>query len=218
MTVSTRSSTARKRKASPGDDAGGPRKSLKISRQADAPFRFMDLSAELRNLVYASYARTRIAYLKNGALTDNSPLLEVNAQVRDEYIPMLIWFAKAIKTRVVDFDFGHIVTFLDNISAPELVALPPAGSIDIALRFSYIPEVEPPDDKLRRWLNRASTPTNDRHWVNSRYSLVARKQMVRPGAHRHWRWTVATEGTLWEPGVGDRAKQEARKIIQTLSA
>jgi hypothetical protein len=180
----------------------------------------MHLPPELRNLVYAEVARGRVAYLKKGTLTDNSSLLQVNTQVHDEYIPMLIQFAKAIKTDVIDFDFRHIVTFFNRLSAAELSALPsltrPDGrSVEISLLFSYI--LNRSDDYLlRRWLNRASSTTKNGTMLDFQYTLALPAQRaIRPGAHRHWRRSVASFIAASKDG---RAKEEAVKILRTLSA
>jgi hypothetical protein len=180
----------------------------------------MDLPAELRNLVYGSVAKGRTAFLENGTLTDNSSLLQVNSQVHDEYIPMLFQFAKVIKTDVVDFDFRPIVTFLNRLSAAELNALPSLTrpsrrSVDIALRFSYVSEY--PDDKLlRRWLNRAGSTTKKGTMLDFRYSLgLPARKASRQGAHRYWRRPVAN---FRAASNNERAKREATKVLQTLSA
>ena len=92
----------------------------------DGPSRLLELPAELRNTIYAYAAEGRTAYLKKGQrqLTDNSPLLATNHQLREEYTVILLLYAKTIKAEVIDFDFRHIVTFLNNLSTGELNALP----------------------------------------------------------------------------------------------
>jgi hypothetical protein len=178
----------------------------------------MNLPAELRNLVYAEVARSRTAHLRKGMLTDNSALLYVNSQVHAEYKAM-IQFAQTIKTDVTDFDFRHIVTFLNRLSTAELNALPsltrPEGrSVEICLRFSY--RLEGPDHGLlRRWLNRASRATKKGTMVDFRYVLDLPAQKALRGAHRHWRWAVSSFRGAAEDV---RAKEEATKILRPLSA
>ena len=253
MAVSTRSSTAHKRKAPQKikrpTQAKRPQRS-KHGRRAERPFRFMDLPPELRNNVYVLYAEDRTAFLSKSTLTDNSPLLQVNSQIRHEYFPFIV-FAKVIKTEVDNFDFRHIVTFINRLSAAELHGLPastqpgvphlgltqlgltqlgltqrtltqlgltqPKGRhVDIALRFTRIAEYPnyrkwTDDVLLRRWLNRANSPSKKGTMLECRYSLVSPK----PGLHRHWRRAVsAFRGAAWE----GRAKQEARKILLALSS
>ena len=62
------------RKASQERAHPGKPKRPKSHHQTDEPLRFMDLPAELRNVVYASIAKGRTALLGNGTLTGYSHL------------------------------------------------------------------------------------------------------------------------------------------------
>ena len=138
-----------------------------------APFPFLTLPAELRNIVYGMVAEEYTAYVKKRILTDRSNLALVNRQIRDEYHPVSLLCAKNIQTKVVDFDFRHIVTFINRLSTSEVNALPNATKpgtrrIDVTLVFSN----NPADHYLlRRWLNRAGHPTKKGTMLDFRYTL-----------------------------------------------
>ena len=169
-----------KRKASaitePGRSAR-QKKQEKKRQQSDAaqtaPFPFLTLPAELRNIVYGMVAEEYTAYLKKRILTDRSNLVLVSRQIRDEYRPVSLLCAKNIQTKVVDFDFRHIVTFINRLSTTEVNALPNATKpgtrrIDVTLVFSN----NPADYYLlRRWLNRAGHPTKKGTTLDFRYTL-----------------------------------------------
>lgn len=59
------------------------------------PFRFFDLPAELRNLVYGMIAREQTAVLERHRVSDQSKLLDI-AELRDEYFPVLMLYAHQI--------------------------------------------------------------------------------------------------------------------------
>lgn len=153
------------------------RKQEKKRRQRNAaqpaPFLFLNLPAELRNIVYGMVAEECTAYLKKGKVTDRSNLALVNRQIRDEYHPVSLLCAKGIRTEVEDFDFRYIVTFINRLSTNEVNALPNATKpgtrrIDVTLVFSK----NPADYYLlRRWLNRAGHPMKKGTMLDFRYTL-----------------------------------------------
>jgi hypothetical protein len=159
------------------------------------------------------------AYLKKGKLTDRSKLALVNRQIRDEYHPVSLLCAKNIRTEVEDFDFRHIVTFINRLSTNEVNALPNVTKpgtrrIDVTLVFSK----NPADYYLlRRWLNRAGHPTKKGTMLDFRYTLKT-PDGFKPNKFDH---SDYISGTLeWQrliyplaPYAGEgRVKDEAEKI------
>ena len=74
---------------------------------------FLDLPAELRELIYTFVAQSAHALLRpepRGKLLDHSTLLRVSHQCKDEYTQVLYHEAPVVVAEVVDFDFSHIVS------------------------------------------------------------------------------------------------------------
>jgi hypothetical protein len=85
----------------------------------------MKLPPELRNQVYkyiAEDTEARLLPKTNGLLISKSPLLAVDKQIRTEFQGSL-YLHSPIKTHVKDFNFSHIVTFINKLSDGELKAL-----------------------------------------------------------------------------------------------
>ncbi|KAH9845303.1 hypothetical protein Tdes44962_MAKER01313 [Teratosphaeria destructans] len=88
---------------------------------------FLALPAEVRDHIYSFCAimdSARITPKTKGELIGASPLLSVNKQVRQEYKGALYREAP-ITARVVDFNFAHVVKFLNRLSDSELKARTP---------------------------------------------------------------------------------------------
>ena len=174
MATSKQKPTTLKRKASRKRRNPGKPKPQKHNNQNDGPFPFMNLPPELRNIVYAEAAKDNVAVIEKSTFTDNSALSQVSAQIHNEYMPILALNAKAIQTTVLDFDFRHVVTFINRLSAAELNALPSINKsdtrpIDISLRFNPFEAFH--DYHLGRWLKRAGSPTKKGTMLYFRYSL-----------------------------------------------
>lgn len=55
-----------------------------------------------------------------GFLTGHEALVRVNQQIHDEFLPILYLRAPIVKASIENFDFRHIVTFLNTLSDHEL--------------------------------------------------------------------------------------------------
>lgn len=89
--------------------------------------RLLDLPAELRNRIYeyvAVNSGAELAPRTRGKLVTKTALGQVSKQVRNEFLAVLYVSVPTIKAHVFDFDFAHIVTFLNKLSDRELSALP----------------------------------------------------------------------------------------------
>jgi hypothetical protein len=88
----------------------------------------MGLPAELRmecydHSVHLQDLEAVLTPKTKGRLVSNSPLMAVSKQVRIEFEGTLYLHA-SIKAYVKDFDFTHIVKFLNQLSVAELKVFP----------------------------------------------------------------------------------------------
>lgn len=95
----------------------------------DKPFRFLDLPAGLRNNVYEKSVKNEsVAYLSNNKrykhyLRTKNGLLGVSKQVRREFKGIFLSDVRVIKTQVLDFNFNHIITYIDRLRGADLFKL-----------------------------------------------------------------------------------------------
>jgi len=145
---------------------------------------FLELPAELRNAVYeyvaidacgALHRRTR------GKLASRTALCRVSKQVRDEYHAVLYMTTPYIEAHVKDFDFGHIVTFLNKLSDRELNALPTSTipthrKLRVHIRITQACPHNP--EGLQKWLLRRQHPTKKGTRIEVEYTTEGRKSTV----------------------------------------
>ena len=107
---------------------------------------FLRPPAELRNEIYLHVCSSEgeKAYLttRNRAkLSYRSTLLRVNHQICGEFSAVLHKHVPTIVVRVTDFDFGHVITFLNRCEDFELKTLQntmtsnSSGKLVVELRF-----------------------------------------------------------------------------------
>ncbi|KAK0353524.1 hypothetical protein LTR91_022977 [Friedmanniomyces endolithicus] len=178
---------------------------------------FFDLPPELRNTVYVLvFASTggvllsRQPYHRTIA-PKSSTLLRVNKQIHNEFMHAA-WLLADIHTTSLDFNFRHIVAFLNRHEDEELRALP---SMHLPHRRAIFVEIIPsPQDTMRtgvpmyldRWLNRIEHPTK-------KGTRVWYEYWGRPGftEYRLRSWRTYVRGT------SGRKREELDRIIAAVS-
>ena len=183
--------TLRKRPAR-SKATSGPAKRLKTRNKQELEpteyFPFLKLPAELRNTVYEYVVHDAGAVLRPkgyGRLASRSAICRVSRQVHDEYLSVVYVSAPEIRAYVTNFNFAHIIKFLNQLSNRELSALPTLNipserrlliDIDVTETCPANPE------ELHRWLLRCEHPTKKGTNINASY--VVRGVRVIPRIHR----------------------------------
>ncbi|KAK5747486.1 hypothetical protein LTR17_000127 [Elasticomyces elasticus] len=162
--------TSRKRKRTKAAKSPWPlstaTSTVATSQKGDAtlPSLLLDLLPELRNLVYEFvFASTGGVHLSPKAhrkhLACGSALNRVNKQVRHEFLTVGELVVD-IHTSAPNFDFRHIVAFLNRLSDKEMQALP---SLTVPVQRKVIVDLQPSSTMrpmyLERWINRIEHPT-----------------------------------------------------------
>jgi hypothetical protein len=127
----------------------------KDSKKTMTHFRFLDLSAELRNNVYDKIIEDTCFILPrnntNRPLGISSAFARVSKGIRSEFLPLALKTAPIIKTEVRNWDFRHVVHFMNRIGDDEMEHLLQEQCVIIDLWFSG--ENADTSD-LGRWLRR----------------------------------------------------------------
>lgn len=125
-------------------------------------FRFLDLSAELRNSIYDKIIEDTYFVLprnnNNRPLGLSSAFARVSKSIRSEFLPLALEIAPIINTEVRNWDFGHVVNFLNRIGDDEMERLLQEQRVVIDLWFSG--ENADPSG-LVRWLRRFDNERRD---------------------------------------------------------
>ncbi|KAK5123166.1 hypothetical protein LTR85_003364 [Meristemomyces frigidus] len=181
----------------------------------------LDLPAELRNAIYMMLlegTKVRLSRVRSmKPLASESALPRVNKQVRNEFLSIALLSAD-IHTTSLDFDFRHIVSFLNRLSEAELQALsststniPSERTITVDLAISEDCPEEP--DYFQRWLNRAGHPTKKGTNIDFQYKLVAGGSMLRNASQP---WSAAAFKPRAALMAKGRQKEEIMKIVTAL--
>lgn len=123
-TLASPAKTPKKRKTVRSDN-------VPTSSNATVPYtsgacHLLELPAEIRNLIYSKVIEDFPAYLNprnHGRLVCASRLLGTNHQIRNELLGEL-YLTAPIHAQVYDWNFNHIVSFLNRLSTSELKTLP----------------------------------------------------------------------------------------------
>ncbi|KAK4555041.1 hypothetical protein LTR86_007807 [Recurvomyces mirabilis] len=136
---------------------------------------FLKLPAELREWVYTFVAQSTHTLLRpasGGKLLNDSPLLRVSRQCNDEYTKVLRREAPAIIAQVVDFDFSHVVKFLNSLTEIELNAIrTELPDRVLRIRIFATPHCPRNPESLHRWLRRCAHPTKKGHDIDFQYRV-----------------------------------------------
>ena len=162
----------------------------------------LDLPAELRNLVYKSVLEHEpnviLHPLARGQLVAQSPLARVCRQIRQELLPLVHASELPVIALVDDFDFAHLITWLNKLADSELATfrhIPeswcdgwpetlPSRRVCVELRFHtstlYAPHVN-------RWMKRLVTAKKGAglHFLYS-VSEIARPDKIRRSWSYWW--------------------------------
>lgn len=198
-----------KRKRDTGTTAAQPTNNKQTPKKISL---LLDLPPELRNKVYeCALEEHPQAYLSRfhyrPGLATTSNLVLVSKQVKEEFLGMLYLTAPIIRTAVRNFDFRHIVTYLNGLSDMEIQRL---GAEDKPAQHEMRIELEITTDRntkpeyLPRWLNRVEHRT-------------------KKGTHVDFKYTVSPKSPPFYPTVpkyppGSRSRSEVEKIDTAMRA
>jgi len=155
----------------------------------------LDLIPELRNAIYEYvFASTGGVLLSRHAINRaiaprESALLYVNKQVHTEFLHAA-WLLADIHTTSLDYDFRHVVTFLNRHNDEEIRALP---SKLFPRHRAIVVEIEPGSygdgmpQCLERWLNRFGHPTKEGAQVHFEHRLRPGYKSDRKASSECWR-------------------------------
>lgn len=199
------------KKSKPSNTHGNTPTSTSATYKRRGHFAFLDLPAELRDNIYNKILENEpIAHLSRNTsrrtLAVVTPLALVNRQVRSEFLHAATIASPIIQTTVRDFQFGHIITFLNRLSEVLLKRLEtqdamPQRTIEIDLILTQGGRNEALRSGLERWLNRMGTE--------------------KKGAKIEYRYTYEGSragGEHPNPGsAGSRQYEEKMKICRAIS-
>lgn len=224
----------------------GPRRANGAAKKS-LHFRLLDLPAELRNNIYEKVAESETAHLSvrtRGNLASASALSRVNRQIRNEFLPIIYICAPKIVARVSNFDFRHIVTFLNRLSEAELQTLPSVTrpnerKMEVELQVLCgapqrgLLDTTNEGALLMRWLKRANHPSKkgasidisyvvvdsvaevDGPWVGKWRTVSGFVRARHPEVHHLLSWAATVERATGTRKVA-RAESEMAKIESAL--
>jgi len=144
------------------------------------PFRLLDLPPELRSRVYEFHLddkpQAHLIWLiyQHPQLATTSSLILVSKQVREEFLGIVYLAGPIIYTTARNYDFRHIVTYLNRLDNLELERLtdkdkPYAKEMKIVIGITQnCPSTLP---YLDRWVNQAAHPTKKGIEINFQYQV-----------------------------------------------
>lgn len=152
---------------------------VKLATSSPTTSRFLQLPVEIRQEIFRYITIERPAALRprgRGNLeTTERSLLSVSKQVRHEYRWSVHHFA-SIRAHVKNFDFGHVVKFLNKLSEHEVKELPTlntgannAKSRKLLVVLEITPDCPENPESLQRWLLRCDHPTKKGTQLNTLY-------------------------------------------------
>jgi hypothetical protein len=117
--------------------------------------RLLDLTAELRHTVYDKIIEETYLILPrsnaNRPLGLSSAFTRVSKVIRSEFLPLALKATPVIRTEVRNWDFGHIVGFMNRIGEDEMEKLIQEQRVVVDMWFTG--ENADPSG-LMRWLDR----------------------------------------------------------------
>lgn len=169
--------------------------------------RLLELPTELLDMIYGHVAADAGAFLcrKSTSLYSTSGLMCVSREVRDGFQSILNISALEVRTKVMNFDFSHIVRFLNQLSERELNALP---TVALPTERKFIIKLKPTltanPETLQTWLLRLEHPSKRGTQIQAEYTKAERvcKACHQPGSQFcrcgiNWVWPVFHTLNRW---------------------
>jgi hypothetical protein len=187
-----------------------PKKSAKGDKSSIFPF--LSLPVELRDEVYEYLAASTSAILsrKCKTLVSSSPLLHTSRQIRAEFSSILNTHSTSVTTTVTDFNFAHVVRYLNSLSVRELDFLPARGAPSdrkFIIELQATKDCPSNPEGLRKWLLRCDDPKKAGTNVEMAYRISENRS--RAGNFSQ----VADKMDVWTNRLGSgRLKDEVVKI------
>ena len=155
---------------------------------AQAARGFFHLPRELRDMIYLEDAKNNpplVVRNKKPYLTTLSPLALVNWSIRTEVLETALTCSSSIVMPVRNFDFAHVVAFLNKCSTHQLAQFTRSAASKsperiIHFRLDYFPhplqDQRPLHKSLHRWIARAASPGKKGAGIDFRYSCDIARQ------------------------------------------
>lgn len=198
--------------------------------------RLLELPTELFQIILGEVAEDSGAFLsrKGTGLRSNSGLMCVSRAVHDEYQSILNVSASTIHATVLDFDFSHIVRFLNRLTDRELKALP---TVALPTQRKFVITLTPTKivnpEKLQTWLLRLEHPSKRGAQIEAEYAKLKKfcencqscESCSRPGydyclCGADWNWPISKTLIKWiarlEEGTIEMSMKYSEKSRLTL--
>ncbi|KAK4615382.1 hypothetical protein CLAFUW4_10478 [Fulvia fulva] len=173
-------------------------------------FPFLCLPRELRDEIYRWVLLGRSASLsssKDQPLTISSPLTAVCPQICEVFNDALLFHSSTITTIVRNYNFAHVVTFLNRLSEAQMARLRSTSGTTslpdrtVKITLSFTPKAKNCRMNLNRWLDRFDVPEKRGKDVQFEYDAVIR---ARDGSYKDRPHHRVSASQRWA--------EEARKV------
>ncbi|CAK4027213.1 Hypothetical predicted protein [Lecanosticta acicola] len=142
---------------------------------------FLELAQETRDAIYDMVFEDCPPKLSRNVrkpLSTACALIRVNKQIHAELVDRIQYGTTPLHTEVINYNFAHIVTFLNRIPDPQLKKLTPKKDEadkqkkrSLVITLSFCNDMALPDNGLTRWLNRVADPDKRGTDIEIHYSV-----------------------------------------------